>query len=205
MTAPECACRRRASRAPLAGWLAVALALAVGSGCASMKGEWAEQRGDAVQQRLLAPTGGGGAGAVSEYRMQPGQAFRMPLLRDTVDPALPADTPRRNLPPTSVCVRVIVDAAGAVQRSEPLLDRDECRAGADPANADLLAAVDRAVRSWRYVPAALCHYPGPAPAGAGDCAGAQRIEEVPVTLNYAFTFQMERGRVWVQRGGVGGR
>jgi len=185
--------------------LCLASALLLG-GCASVDEQWAEQRRDSVDQRLLAPSASvAGAAQVEQYRMQPGQAFRMPLLHDNADPALPADTPRRSLAPTVICVRVIIDAGGAVQRSEPLLDRAECQAGADPANADLLQAIDAAARSWRYVPAAVCHYRGPPPAHVGDCADAERIEEVAVTLNYAFTFQMERGQVRVQRGGVGGR
>ena len=186
-------------------WACCLPALLLG-GCASVDGQWAEQRSDSVDQRLLAPAASvAGAAQVEQYRMQAGQAFRMPLLHDNADPALPADTPRRSLPPTVICVRVIIDASGAVQRSEPLLDRAECQAGADPANADLLQAVSDAVRGWQYIPAAVCHYPGPPPARVGDCAGAERIEEVAVTLNYAFTFQMERGQVQVQRGGVGGR
>lgn len=186
-------------------WACLVAALPL-AGCASVDGQWAEQRSDSVDQRLLAPSAAAaGSAAVEQYRMQPGQAFRMPLLHDNADPALPADTPRRNLPPTMVCVRVIIGADGSVQRSEPLTDRPECQAGAEPANADLLQAVFDAVRGWQYIPAAVCHYAGPPPARIGDCAQAERIEEVPVTLNYAFTFQMERGQVQVQRGGVGAR
>lgn len=174
------------------------------AGCATTGEEIRQTRSDSVDQRMLAPSAGAaGAGKIESYSMQPQQAFRMPLLHDNVDPALPADTSRRTLAPTTVCVRVIINAQGRVDRSEPLLDRAECQAGADPANADLLAAVAQAVNAWQYEPAAVCHYPQVAPRRAGDCADAERIEPVPVTLNYAFTFQMERGEVRVQRGGVG--
>jgi len=176
-------------------WCVVATLLA---GCAGT--QTVEQRSDAVDQRLLAPSSSGAATSGDSYRMQAGQAFRMPLLQDNEDPALPADTPRRSLAPTTVCARVIIGADGQVQRTEPLLDRAECRAGADPANADLLQAVEAAALRWRYVPAAICHYSGAAPARPGDCADAARIEPVPVTLSYAFTFQMERGRIQVRRG-----
>ena len=50
-------------------------------------------------------------------------------------------------------------------------------------------------------PAAICHYREVAPKRPGDCADAERIEPVPVTLNYAFTFQMERGQMRVKRAG----
>jgi len=200
---PAQAVQRPPSRlaSPAAGVLLAALL----GGCVSAGGQWVEQRGDFVDQRLLAPSTTSGDATNAQYRMQSGQAFRMPLLQDNADPSLPAETPRRQLAPTAVCVRVIIDATGAVQRSEPLSDREDCLAGADPANADLLQAVDAAVRRWHYIPAAVCHYEGPAPAIAGDCSGAQRIEPVPVTLSYLFTFQMERGRIRVQRGGVGAR
>jgi len=182
-------------------WLALLLA-----GCASTPPQYRDTRSDAVDQRLLSPSTGAAAGAkIDSYAMQPQQAFRMPLLHDNADPALPADTPRRILPPTTVCVRVIIDAQGRVMRTEPLLDRAECSAGGEAANADLLQAVDRAVLTWQYAPAAICHYRGPAPKRPGDCADAERIEPVPVTLNYAFTFQMERGQIRVERGSTAGR
>ncbi len=178
------------------------MAMALG-GCASHPADsFRDTRSDAVEQRLLSPSqAGGAAGRIDSYTLQPQQVFRMPLLHDNVDPALPADTVRVNLPPTTVCVRVIIDAQGAVQRTEPLLDRAECMAGGDPGNADLLRAVDQAALTWQYIPAAICHYRDVAPTRAGDCADAERIEPVPVTLNYAFTFQMERGQVRVQRAG----
>jgi hypothetical protein len=170
--------------------------------CASTPDTYEATRSDAVDRRLLSPSvGAGGAGRIDSYAMQPQQAFRMPLLHDNLEPVLPADTARTTLPPTTVCVRVIIDAQGAVQRTEPLLDRAECAAGGEPANRDLLQAVDRAALTWQYKPAAICHYHDVAPKRAGDCADADRIEPVPVTLNYAFTFQMERGKVRVQRAG----
>ncbi|HVJ39782.1 MAG TPA: hypothetical protein VM687_18505 [Stenotrophomonas sp.] len=146
-----------------------------------------------------------GAGKVEQYTLQPQQAFRMPLVHDNVDPVLPADTPRTSLAPTTVCLRVIIDAHGVVQRTEALLDRPECSPGGDPANADLLQAAAQAVQTWQYQPAAVCHYPALVPQRPRDCAGAERIEPVPVTLNYAFTFQMERGQVRVTQRGAGGR
>lgn len=180
----------------------MALVAAPLAGCAGAPELYRDTRTDAVDQRLLSPsTGGASAGKIERYALQPQQGFRMPLLHDNADPTLPADSARTQLPPTTVCVRVIIDAAGAVQRTEPLLDRAECMAGADPANADLLQAIDHAARTWQYVPAAICYYRISAPPPTDDCAGAERVEPVPVTLNYAFTFQMTRGQVRVQRAG----
>ncbi|WP_369979660.1 hypothetical protein [Xanthomonas bundabergensis] len=176
--------------------------------CASQPPRAQTQRLDSVDQRLLAPRGDGAAGgAIAAYTMQPQQVFRMPQPLDAATPQLPADSPRRTLPPTTVCVRVILSAQGAVQRSEPLYDRAECSAGALADNADLLQAVQRDVARWRFVPAAICIYADPAqrPAVEGRCDDALSVEEVPVTLAYAFTFEVREGKASVQAGRVGGR
>ncbi|CTP87870.1 hypothetical protein A6R71_16150 [Xanthomonas translucens pv. arrhenatheri] len=172
--------------------------------CASQPQREQTQRLDSVDQRLLAP---GGDGAISAYAMQPQQVFRMPQPLDAATPQLPADSPRRTLAPTTVCVRVVLSAQGTVQRSEPLHDREECGAGVLADNADLLQAVQQEVARWRFVPAAICTYADPAqrPAVEGRCDDAVSVEEVPVTLAYAFTFEVREGKASVQAGRVGGR
>jgi len=176
--------------------------------CASQPQREQARRLDSVDQRLLAPRGDGAAGgAIAAYTMQPQQVFRMPQPLDAATPQLPADSPRRTLAPTTVCVRVILSAQGAVQRSEPLHDREECEAGALADNADLLQAVQQEVAHWRFVPAAICTYADPAqrPAVADRCDDAATVEEVPVTLAYAFTFEVRQGKASVQAGSLGGR
>ncbi|CTP91589.1 hypothetical protein [Xanthomonas graminis] len=176
--------------------------------CASQPQREQTQRLDSVDQRLLAPGGdGASAGAISAYAMQPQQVFRLPQPLDAATPQLPADSPRRTLAPTTVCVRVVLSAQGAVQRSEPLHDREECGAGVLADNADLLQAVQQEVARWRFVPAAICTYADPAqrPAVEGRCDDAVSVEEVPVTLAYAFTFEVREGKASVQAGRVGGR
>jgi len=176
--------------------------------CASQPPREQTQRLDSVDQRLLAPRGDGApGGAIAAYTMQPQQVFRMPQPLDAATPQLPADSPRRTLAPTTVCVRVVLSAQGAVQRSEPLRDREECSAGALADTADLLQAVQQEVARWRFVPAAICTYADPAqrPAVEGRCDDAVSVEEVPVTLAYAFTFEVREGKASVQAGRVGGR
>lgn len=178
------------------------------AGCAGQPLREAANRVDSVDQRLLAPRADAGAGAAAaSYRMQPQQVFRMPQPMDSATPQLPADSPRRALAPTTVCVRVIVTAQGEVARSEPLNDRPECGDGAVPEHADLLQAVQGAVARWRFVPAAICTYADPAqrPAQEGNCDGAQSVEAVPVTLSYAFTFEVREGEATVRSGRVGAR
>ncbi|MXV06213.1 MULTISPECIES: hypothetical protein [unclassified Xanthomonas] len=186
--------------------------LALGlTGCASQVPREAPQqtkRIDSVDQRML-ETGFGaapGAAAVQSYQMQPQQVFRMPQPLQAPTPQLPADSPRRSLAPTTVCVRVILSAQGAVERSALLDDRPDCSAGAQPEMADLLQAVQDAVAQWRFVPAAICTYADPAqrPAQDGRCDDAQSVQEVPVTLAYAFTFEVRQGKVSVQSGRVSG-
>jgi len=80
-------------------------------------------------------------------------------------------------------------------------DRDECAAGNAPENAPLLQSAQDAVAVWQYVPAAVCHFAeGKIPANRGDCKDATRIEPVPVSLLYAFTFEIVKGKATVHSG-----
>lgn len=187
----------------------LASAMLCGSGCASRPPAPAQEVTTAsrsVDQRMLTPEAAGGAAKVERYQLAPSEVFRMPQPEHAPNPELPADSPRQTLAPTTVCARLVIDAAGAVQRAELLADRDECQAGAQAEYADLAAATLQKVRQWRFVPAALCRFAaGQSPTEPGQCDGAQWVEAVPVTLLYAFTFQVEQGRARVERGGVGGQ
>ncbi len=180
------------------------------SGCAThpvAAPEEAAVRNANVDQRMLTPESGGGGGAqVQRYALAPTEVFRMPQPQEAPSPALPNDSPRQTLAPTTVCARVIIDAQGAVQRAELLADREDCAAGSEAANADLVQAMLGKVRQWRFAPAALCHFAADRPPTDNQsCQGAQRVEPVPVTLLYAFTFEVEQGRVHVETGGMRGR
>ncbi len=154
------------------------------------------------QQLLDEEQGGGAAGAVEPYRLAPTETFRMPVPVRATEPALPHAYAERTLPLTTLCVRVIVDADGGVQRTEPLLSHSRCGDGALQQHADLLQAALLATSQWRYTPAALCRFAAGRPALApGDCSGATSVEPVPVTLAYAFTFEVAQGRVSVRMSG----
>ncbi|MEA9607169.1 hypothetical protein QY702_12060 [Xanthomonas campestris pv. plantaginis] len=186
----------------------VAVMLVAITGCASRPVQIAEQtqREASVDQRMLAAQPPAeGAAAVTTYVLAPTQRFRMPRALRSDTPQLAPDTARTSLPPTTVCAHVILDASGTVQRVDPMSDRDACAAGLLPANADLLQAVRATVQQWQFVPAALCAFaPGVAqPADMDDCSGAERQEPVPVTLSFAFTFEIRQGKVSVQTGKVG--
>ena len=180
---------------------ACALALA---GCASRGETVADVEGSRrVDQRMLLPSASASAaGAVSSYQLRPQERFRMPRPLDAAMPELPADSPRNALAPTTVCARIVVSEQGAVQRVHPLDDRDECHAGAAMENADLMQAVQERLLQWTFAPAAVCTWDaGSRPATADDdCAGAAKVEAVPVTLLYAFTFEIREGRASVRGG-----
>ena len=148
-----------------------------------------------VGHQRLRPQTGDGDGQVQAYSLGASEGYRMPQLYAAPDPEVGDRDPRAELAPTTICLQVVVDADGGVERSLPLTDRAECTAGAAPENAPLLQAAQDAVAMWKYSSAAVCHFaPGKVPADRGDCRGAERIEPVAVTLQYAFTFEIVKGQ-----------
>lgn len=177
-------------RAPL---LMMAMLLA---GCATQdRLTAADTRSENVGHQRLRPDAGGGTGQIQPYALAASEGYRMPQLHTAPDPVVGERDPRTSLPPTTVCLQVVVDAQGSVERSIPLTDRSECSAGEAPENAPLLQAAQEAVAMWKYSPAAVCHFAaGKVPADRGDCRGAERVEPVAVTLQYAFTFEVVKGQ-----------
>ncbi len=153
-----------------------------------------------VGQRLLTPeSNGGAAGAIQAYTMAASETFRMPVAVQSAQPIVPADYARQTLPPTTLCVRVIIAADGQVERVEPLLEHASCEVGREPEHAALLQASIAAAGQWTFQPAAICRFaPGTAPMEQGNCAGAMQVEDVPVTLLYAFTFEVVKGEARVR-------
>lgn len=161
-----------------------------------------DTRNESVGHRRLQPGAAGGGGQIQPYTLADSEGYRMPQLHTAPDPVVGEGDPRTSLPPTTVCLQVVVDAQGSVERSTPLSDRPECAAGAAGENAPLLEAAQQAVAMWKYSSAAVCHFAaGTVPADRGDCRGAERIEPVAVTLQYAFTFEIVKGQHVVRRQG----
>ena len=154
-----------------------------------------DTRSENVGHQRLRPQAGDGNGQVQAYSLGASEGYRMPQLRMAPDPQVGDRDPRVELAPTTICLQVVVDAQGSVERSMPLTDRPECAAGAAAENAPLLQAAQEAVAMWEYSSAAVCHFAaGKAPADRGDCRGAERVEPVAVTLQYAFTFEIVKGQ-----------
>jgi hypothetical protein len=155
----------------------------------------------AVDQRLILPEG------AARYEMAASQAFVFPAPRDNLPPVFPAGYERHDLPPTTLCASLVVDAEGGV-RDVALLEDAGCEGrGAQP---QLAAAVLGAVSSWHFDPAMFCDYPDEAARnrdwnGVG-CAGAVvETKPVAVTLAYAFTFEVRDGRAQVGTDPMRGR
>jgi len=184
-------------RAPL---LMMAVLLA---GCATQdRLTTADTRSENVGHQRLRPDAGGGTGQIQPYALAASEGYRTPQLHTAPDPVVGERDPRTSLPPTTVCLQVVVDAQGSVERSIPLTDRSECSAGEAPENAPLLQAAQEAVAMWKYSSAAVCHFAaGKVPADRGDCRSAERIEPVPVSLLYAFTFEVVKGQQTVRTQG----
>lgn len=159
-----------------------------------------ETRAENVGYQRLAMGSAGGVGAVEAYTLQPGEGYRMPQLYAGPDPVVGDRDPRRELAPTTVCLQVVVDAEGRVERSVPATGRSDCASGASAENLPLLQAAQEAVAAWRYTPAAVCHFAaGKTPGDPGDCRDAERIQPVAVSLFYAFTFEIVKGEHVVHR------
>lgn len=160
------------------------------------------ERSRRVDQRMLLPkAAAASSSAMPTYELRPQERFRMPQPVAEASPRLPADSPRTTLAPTTVCVRVVVSALGQVQRVEAHNDRAECVAGVVAENADLLQAVRQQLLGWAFEPAVICTWNVGVqpPVEEGDCTGAQKIEPVPVSLLYAFTFEIREGKASVRK------
>jgi hypothetical protein len=174
--------------------------MALLAGCASIAPvETGPGHQSSIGQRLLQPEGGGmGSGEVQPYVLAATETFRMPEPLLSAAPVLPPGYARETLPPTTVCLQVVLDANGLVQRGEPLHAHSQCAAGQEAENAPLLESARRAVQQWRFEPAAICRFaPGISARAPGGCTGASSVETVPVTLLYAFTFEVKQGKVSV--------
>ena len=116
----------------------------------------------------------------TRYQPMPGSRYDSPLPRyENAKPGYPPSLLARRLPPAAVVVRVIVDATGSVENAE-VVENDS----SEPAFGD---AVLSAVRGWTFIPLKRV---------TGD-----RIERLPFTQHYRFTFRQVNGRAVVEYGG----
>ena len=147
-------------------------------------------RTDSITQRLLLPE------AAGRYDMAAHQAFVYPVPVAMAGPAFPSTGMPRELPSLTVCVAFVVDVEGRATQVSPLR-QSGCDDGAvQPLLRDAALA---AVAGWAFEPAMFCDYPDAVSRdrdwnGQG-CAGDRvQARAVPVSLAYAFTFEIREGR-----------
>ncbi len=183
-------------RGRLAGWLyAVAPAFLL-AGCATVSVPApppATRTG--VGQRMITPAN------TARYELASHQAFVFPQILANDAPEFPAGYRPPSPFELTVCASLVVADGGAV-RDVRLVDAPGCEAPA-AVPAPLRAAVTGAMSHWRFRPALLCEYPDADTrnrAWNGDgCAGPVReARPVPVTLSWAFIFELRDGQARVE-------
>lgn len=158
------------------------MAIGTAAGCA--------HRVEHINQRLLLPQSAG------HYEMAPHQAFVYPVPIQMAGPAFPAAGMPRELPPLTLCVSFVVDTTGKATQVAPLRQTG-CGDGASQPS--LRDAALSAVAGWTFEPAMFCDYPDAASRDRdwnGDGCAGERVQArvVPVSLAYAFTFEIREGR-----------
>lgn len=145
---------------------------------------------DTVDKRLILPEG------ATRYEIAAHQAFVYPVPLQNPMPVFPMDYAPRELEATTICVSFIVDVEGMIADLKPL-----SQAGCAPPDSlpALRDAVLSAMADWRFKPAMFCDYPDADTrdhdwTGEG-CAGEQvEARVLPVSLAYAFTFEVRNGK-----------
>ena len=113
----------------------------VGAGCATERtADPPVSREGEVRGRVIASES-----AEAYPQPQAGESYFGPFeFDDNASPQYPADMLTRNLPPTVVRVRLVVDEGGSVTRCQP--------SGADTDVPEFFAAVQATVLQWRFDP-----------------------------------------------------
>lgn len=156
-----------------ASWLLLGAGLAAGCASTPTPPVTAFAADGAVATAIVEPPD------ARHYEVQPGEQFFRELpRRENRAPVYPPALLDRRLGPVSVVARIVVGASGDVERAA-VVDAD----AADPAFAEAVLA---AVRTWTFIP--LKRIVG------------NRMEPLPFTQDYRFTFTQENGRAVVVQG-----
>lgn len=129
------------------------------------------------------------------------ELFVMPMELDARPPGFPAEYGEGDLAPLVVCVEVWLDASGDPTYVAALQQEPDCLPRTDARTLAFEQAVVDALWHWHWAPARICRFPERlrAQMERGDCTGREvDIDEVPVRLAYAFTFERKAGRASVQ-------
>ncbi len=162
---------------PLQWTIAMLAACGVLTGCASPAHKTESREGYAADGSVSAEI----VDQPDSARYQPvaGSTYFSPLpIRENTKPEYPTALLERQLPSATVVVRIIVGSVGAVERAEVIENTSD-----QPAFRN---AVLSAVSSWTFIPLKRV---------TGD-----RIEPLPFTQDYRFTFKQVNGRAVVEAG-----
>ncbi|MCE5232904.1 MAG: hypothetical protein ABFC67_09145 [Mizugakiibacter sp.] len=136
-------------------------------------------RGDVSYRALVDP-------AQSRYVLEPQQSFSKPEPVDHPAPPYPAELLPLRLPPQAFAAKVIVGADGRVADVRMLV----APGASAPPHADAFAtAIRRTVMAWTYTPLRIVTW-----VDSDHGAKVQRVETLPFSLDYAFTFAVQNGQ-----------
>lgn len=136
-----------------------------------------------------------------QHELEALELFVMPMELDAPTPEFPAEYASGDLAPLVVCAEVWLDEGGDTRRVATLRQEPDCTAGDDARALAFEQAVVGALQHWMWTPARICRFPAHLreQMDRGDCTGREvAIDNVPVRLAYAFTFQRSNGRASVQ-------
>jgi len=190
----------RNGHAGVRGWQGCLLGLLL-AGCASTADtSGAPVDGDdistGVGQRMIMPAG------ATRYELAPHQGFSLPQFLATDAPGFPARYRPASPFEVSICASLVVSEDGSV-RDVRVVDAPGCVAAGE-APEPLAEAVRSAMASWQFRPAMMCEYAHAATrnrswTGNGCSGPVQAARPVPVTLSWAFTFELRDGQARVTR------
>jgi hypothetical protein len=169
--------RRGASAVPI-----TLLAIVV-AGCAT--------RTTHVDERMLLPAFG------ARHETDAREFFVMPMTLASPEPAFPADAVRAGTFELTVCAEIWLSASGDITRVAAFDGAPGCAAVSDPQAQPYARSVADALQRWEFTPAMVCEFPAKLldKRAQGDCTGPEvMVRQVPVRLNYAFTFSSRDGR-----------
>jgi hypothetical protein len=171
------AIRRGASAVPI-----MLLAIVI-AGCAT--------RTTHIDERMLFPASG------ARHETDARGFFVMPMTLASPQPAFPVSAAGTGTFEVTVCAEIWLSANGDITRVAAFDGAPGCAAVSDPQAQPYARSVADALQRWEFTPAMVCEFPTEllGKRGQGDCTGPEVVvRQVPVRLNYAFTFSTRDGR-----------
>lgn len=144
-----------------------------------------------VDERMLLPASG------ARHETDAREFFVMPMTLVAPQPAFPAGAADAGTFEMTVCAEIWLSANGDITRVAAFDGAPGCAAVSDPQAQPYARSVAAALQRWEFTPAMVCEFPTELldKRAQGDCTGPEVVvRQVPVRLNYAFTFSTRDGR-----------